>query len=104
MNVLLLEAGRSYDVTTPIQIGADAPLNGAPTPDRPFGFYNAEVGGGWDVPGEPTPSLRVRNSFGGELECSVAEPITGARQRYGMVPTIFVYTAEKAVTVRISRL
>ena len=23
------------------------------TPDKPFGFYDATVGGGWQVPGEP---------------------------------------------------
>ena len=32
---------------------AEAPLRGAPTPDKPFGFYDATAGGGWDIPGEP---------------------------------------------------
>jgi choline dehydrogenase-like flavoprotein len=56
LTVLLLEAGRSYDPTaeTPMfQVEADAPLNGAGTPDKPFGFYDATVGGGYEVPGEP---------------------------------------------------
>ena len=26
---------------------------GEATPDKPFGFYDATVGGGWEVPGEP---------------------------------------------------
>ena len=54
--VLLLEAGRDYDPAreTPMfQTGAQAPLSGAGTPDKPFGFYDATVDGGWSVPGEP---------------------------------------------------
>jgi choline dehydrogenase-like flavoprotein len=30
-----------------------APLRGAGTPEKPFGFYDATVDGGWTVPGEP---------------------------------------------------
>jgi choline dehydrogenase-like flavoprotein len=54
--VLMLEAGRSYDpvAETPMfQTNGEAPLRGAPTPDKAFGFYDATVGGGWTVPGEP---------------------------------------------------
>ncbi len=54
--VLMLEAGRNYDVAkeTPMfQTNRDAPLRGAGTPDKPFGFYDATIGGGWDVPDEP---------------------------------------------------
>lgn len=54
--VLMLEAGRNYDVAaeTPMfQTNADAPLRGASTPDKPFGFYDATIDGGWSVPGEP---------------------------------------------------
>ena len=35
------------------QTNAQAPLRGAATPDKPFGFYDATVDGGWTVPGEP---------------------------------------------------
>jgi choline dehydrogenase-like flavoprotein len=35
-----------------------APLRGAGTPDKPFGFYDATVNGGWTVPKEP---YMVRN-------------------------------------------
>lgn len=56
VRVLLIEAGRDYDplVETPMfNTNAEAPLRGEATPDKPFGYYDATVGGGWDVPGEP---------------------------------------------------
>ena len=56
VKVLLLEAGRNYEPAkeTPMfKIGANAPLRGASTPDKNFGFYDATVDGGWTVPGEP---------------------------------------------------
>ena len=57
--VLILEAGRNYDPVkeTPMfQTNRDAPLRGAGTPDKPFGFHDATVDGGWTVPGEPYSS------------------------------------------------
>ncbi len=57
--VLILEAGRNYDPTaeTPMFLTPEsAPLRGAPTPQKPFGFYDATVEGGWQVPGEPYTS------------------------------------------------
>lgn len=54
--VLLLEAGRNYDVVreTPMfQTNRDAPLRGAGTTDKPFGFHDATIDGGWTVPNEP---------------------------------------------------
>jgi choline dehydrogenase-like flavoprotein len=54
--VLMLEAGRDYDpfTETPMfQSNHDAPLRGAGTPDKDFGFFDATVDGGWSVPGEP---------------------------------------------------
>jgi len=56
LKVLMLEAGRNYDPVkeTPMfNINAEAPLRGASTPDKPFGFYDATVDGGWEVPNEP---------------------------------------------------
>lgn len=56
LKVLVLEAGRYYDPVreTPMfQLPKDAPLRGDSTPDKPFGFYDATVDGGWRVPGEP---------------------------------------------------
>jgi choline dehydrogenase-like flavoprotein len=56
LKVLVLEAGRYYDPAreTPMfQLPKDAPLRGGGTKDKPFGFYDATVDGGWQVPGEP---------------------------------------------------
>ncbi len=56
VKVLMLEAGRNYDpiTETPMfETPKDAPLRGAPTPDKPFGFHDATVDGGWTVPHEP---------------------------------------------------
>jgi choline dehydrogenase-like flavoprotein len=53
--VLMLEAGRKYDPVTEtpmLQSNADAPLRGANTPDKPYGFFDATIGG-WTVKGEP---------------------------------------------------
>jgi len=57
--VLMLEAGRNYDpvAETPMfQTNAQAPLGGTSTPDKPFGFHDATIDGGWQVPGEPYTS------------------------------------------------
>lgn len=56
LKVLMLEAGRNYDPVkeTPMfNVNAEAPLRGSSTPDKPFGFYDATVDGGWEVPNEP---------------------------------------------------
>ena len=56
IRVLMLEAGRHYDPVTEtpmFQTAAQAPLRGVGTPDKAFGFYDATVDGGWQVPGEP---------------------------------------------------
>ena len=66
LSVLLLEAGRDYrpaQETPMFQVQADAPLNGAATPDRPSGFYDASIYYGGDIPGEPytvAPGSRYR--------------------------------------------
>lgn len=54
--VLMLEAGRNYDPVTEtamFQPPEMAPLRGERTRERYFGYYDATVGGGWQVPGEP---------------------------------------------------
>lgn len=56
LRVLMLEAGRDYDPATEtpmFQLPKDAPLRGTAIPEKPFGFYDATVDGGWEVPGEP---------------------------------------------------
>jgi choline dehydrogenase-like flavoprotein len=54
--VIMLEAGRKYDPlseTPMFNPPRQAPLRAAGTPDKPFGFYDATVNGGWTVPREP---------------------------------------------------
>ncbi|HEY5810125.1 MAG TPA: GMC family oxidoreductase [Povalibacter sp.] len=54
--VLMLEAGRNYvpETETPMfQTPSQAPLRGSSTKDKEFGFYDATVDGGWQIPGEP---------------------------------------------------
>lgn len=56
LKVLVLEAGRRYDpqAETPMfNLPRQAPLRGAGSKEKPFGFYDATVDGGWEVPGEP---------------------------------------------------
>lgn len=55
----MIEAGRNDDPTveTPMFLTPEsAPLRGAPIPQKPVGFYDATVDGGWQVPGEPYTS------------------------------------------------
>lgn len=54
-SVLMLEAGRNYDPEEApmLNMAMDAPLRGVGTPDKPFGYYDATIDGGWEVPGEP---------------------------------------------------
>src|ERR1041384_1675301 len=57
--VLMLEAGRHYQPATEtpmMQNNAEAPLRGSGTPEKPFGFWDATIDGGWNVPGEPYTS------------------------------------------------
>lgn len=59
LRVLMLEAGRPYDPykeTPMFSPLVDAPLRGTGTPDKPFGYYDATVDGGWEMPGEPYSS------------------------------------------------
>jgi choline dehydrogenase-like flavoprotein len=59
LKCVMLEAGRNYDVLTEtpmFQSNDQAPLMGVATPDKPFGFHDATVNGGWQVPGEPYTS------------------------------------------------
>src|SRR5688572_12495702 len=57
--VLMLEAGRAYtpETETPMfHTPEQGPLRGTSTPDKEFGFYDATVEGGWQIPGEPYTS------------------------------------------------
>ena len=64
LKVLMLEAGRNYDPVTEtpmFQLPSEAPLRGGGTPEKPFGYYDATVDGGWQVPGEPYASAEDAN-------------------------------------------
>ena len=54
-SVLMLEAGRDShpDEAPMLSLSHDAPLRGTGTPDKPFGYYDATIDGGWDIPDEP---------------------------------------------------
>jgi choline dehydrogenase-like flavoprotein len=55
LKVLMLEAGRDYhpETETPMfNVPSQAPLRGVATPDKPYGFYSADIGG-WEMPDEP---------------------------------------------------
>lgn len=59
LRCLMLEAGRDYDPQAEVNMFAaesDAPLRGTGTPDKPFGYFDATVDGGWEVTGEPYTS------------------------------------------------
>ncbi len=59
LKVLMLEAGRDYnpyEETAMFSEPRDAPLRGTGTVEKPFGYYDATVDGGWQVPGEPYSS------------------------------------------------
>jgi len=62
LKCVMLEAGRNYDPVTETPMfntPAQAPLQGNSTPDKPFGFHDATVDGGWEVKGEPYTSVHA---------------------------------------------
>jgi choline dehydrogenase-like flavoprotein len=57
--VLVLEAGRMFDPvreTAMFHTPNLAPLRAMKTPDKQYGFYDASIASGWDIPGEPYTS------------------------------------------------
>jgi choline dehydrogenase-like flavoprotein len=83
LKVLMLEAGRDYDPVseTPMfNLPKDAPLRGASTPDKPYGFYDATVNGGWQVPGEPYTVAK-----GSEFKWWRARMLGGRTNHWGRV-------------------
>ena len=83
--VLMLEAGRDYDpyTETPMFQGAhEAPLRGTGTPDKDFGFFDATVDGGWDVPGEPYTTAEGTEFLWWRARMLAAEPIISASLRF----------------------
>jgi choline dehydrogenase-like flavoprotein len=83
--VLMLEAGRRYSVTEAPMFRTPelAPLRGAATPDKPFGFYDATVDGGWSVPGEPY--VRDSEEDAGRFEWWRARMLGGRTNHWGRI-------------------
>jgi len=84
--VLMLEAGRRYtpaSETPMFQTPDMAPLGGVGTPQKPFGFYDATVDGGWRVPGEPY--VRASEEYGGRFEWWRARMLGGRTNHWGRI-------------------
>jgi choline dehydrogenase-like flavoprotein len=84
--VLMLEAGRKYspESETPMFQTPDmAPLAGVGTPQKPFGFYDATVDGGWEVPGEPY--VRTTEKDAGRFDWWRARMLGGRTNHWGRI-------------------
>jgi choline dehydrogenase-like flavoprotein len=84
--VLMLEAGRHYDpvAETPMFQTPDmAPLRASGTTDKPFGFYDATVDGGWQVPGEPYVQTSTEDS--GRFDWWRARMLGGRTNHWGRI-------------------
>src|SRR5436309_13635960 len=84
--VLMLEAGRRYipATETPMFQTPDlAPLRGLSTPQKPFGFYDATVDGGWEVPGEPY--VRTSDEPAGRFDWWRARMLGGRTNHWGRI-------------------
>src|SRR5438445_9565157 len=84
--VLMLEAGRRYapETETPMFQTPDlAPLRGVATPQKPFGFYDATVDGGWEVPGEPY--VRASEERSSRFEWWRARMLGGRTNHWGRI-------------------
>ncbi len=84
--VLMLEAGRKYDPVseTPMfQTPELAPLRGKGTSDKPFGFYDATIDGGWQVPGEPY--VQTRTDDAGRFDWWRARMLGGRTNHWGRI-------------------
>ncbi|HET7756561.1 MAG TPA: hypothetical protein VFK87_04820, partial [Steroidobacteraceae bacterium] len=84
--VLMLEAGRRYSPQTEtamFQTPDLAPLAAVGTPHKPFGFYDATVDGGWQVPGEPY--VRATEERAGRFEWWRARMLGGRTNHWGRI-------------------
>jgi choline dehydrogenase-like flavoprotein len=84
--VLMLEAGREYvpeTETAMFKTPDQAPFGGAGTPDKPFGFYDATIDGGWQVPGEPY--VQSGDDPGGQFAWWRARMLGGRTNHWGRI-------------------
>jgi choline dehydrogenase-like flavoprotein len=81
--VCMLEAGAWYDATKQsamFQWPYNAPHRAAGSRDKPFGYYDATLEGGWQVPGEP-----YTNARGTEWMWYRARMLGGRTNHYGRI-------------------
>src|SRR5260370_9768344 len=84
--VVMLEAGRRYspEPETPMFQTPDlASLAAVGTAQKPFGFYDGTVGGGWEVPGEPY--VRASEEAAGRFEWWRARMLGGRTNHWGRI-------------------
>jgi len=85
-NVLLLEAGGPWDNTKDsvmLKMPYESPRRGASTPDRPFGEFDACIGG-WDLQGEP-----FTNAEGTDFKWWRARMVGGRTNHWGRISLRF---------------
>ena len=83
--VLMLEAVRNSSPTESSMFRTPdlAPVAGVGTPEKPFGFYDATVDGGWNVPGEPY--VRASEDDAGRFEWWRARMLGGRTNHWGRI-------------------
>src|SRR5256885_9160162 len=84
--VLMLEAGRRYNPATEtpmFQTPDQALFGGVGTQQKPFGFYDATVDGGWEVPGEPY--VRTSDEPAGRFDWWRARMLGGRTNHWGRI-------------------
>ena len=81
--VCMLEAGGDYNTAKQIDMfkwNYDAPHRAAGSKEKPFGYYDATLVGGWQVPGEPYTSAP-----GSEFMWYRARMLGGRTNHYGRI-------------------
>jgi len=86
VNVVMLEAGATWDNTKDgamLRMNADSPRRGGSTRDRPFGEFDACIGG-WNLPGEP-----FTNAEGTDFRWWRARMLGGRTNHWGRISLRF---------------
>src|ERR1700720_4026295 len=81
--ICMLEAGAFYDCTKQSDMfkwDYNAPHRAAGTREKPFGYYDATLEGGWQVPGEPYPP-----AHGSKFLWYRARMLGGRANHYGRI-------------------
>jgi choline dehydrogenase-like flavoprotein len=81
--ICMLEAGEWFDCTKQSNMFAwpyNAPHRAANSKEKPFGYFDATLGGGWQVPGEP-----YTNAPGSDWRWWRARMLGGRTNHYGRI-------------------